>query len=69
VRSIALILMLAGCGGSSTMCTEDAKCPKMGTYKFCGNQYRASDGSTFDCVSSTDCIKAMMDAAAWCAAH
>jgi hypothetical protein len=63
-----MVMLVAGCG-SPPMCTADAKCPKMGTYTFCDNQYRASDGSVFDCVSSTDCLQAMKDVAAWCAAH
>ena len=64
----AVMISLAGCG-TAHVCGDDAMCPKGGSFKFCGDQYLASDGSTFDCASSTDCKLAMTNAAAWCQAH
>jgi hypothetical protein len=75
MRSIAILLALAGCGSNSTpaeTCTQ-AVCPLGGhTYKFCSSahatscRYLGSDNKSFACKSCSDCASAANQIASWC---
>jgi hypothetical protein len=71
MRSIAIVISVAvlGCGASE-QCSGRVSCSNGGSYQACtsGSSCRilASDGTSFNCNSCSDCQAATAKAASWC---